>query len=102
MINLKGALYRKIKERKVNQQMQQDDLEAINNVIEEKYIPSKKWQYLIVALPTDPKGSDNWSKTISQLGKKGWELVAVTPMFAQLGFVGSKPHVRCFFKRETK
>jgi hypothetical protein len=104
MVNLRGALYRKIKERKIKQQIQQDDEEAINGVIGKEYIPSRKWEYLIVALPTDSKSkdADSWTKTLSQLGKKGWELVAVAPMFAQLGFIGSKPHVRCFFKREAK
>ncbi len=103
MVKIKGALWRKIKERKIKNEMQKDDEEVINGFIEE-YKPTKKWQYMVVALPTDSKSanSESWTKNLSQFGKNGWELVAAIPMFVQLGFMGSKPHIRCFFKREAK
>ena len=97
---LKGALWRKIKEKKPKEN-NYVDLEK-----EQESFTGKKWEYRVIVLNVDNKkemnGSENWTNKLCELGKKGWELVAVIPIVAQLGFLGMPAHVRCFFKREVK
>ena len=65
-----------------------------------------EWEYKIIALQTgvfrQKKAVEKWTKTLDELGKEGWELVAVIPMHVQLGLTGSTPQVRCFLKRKKK
>ena len=62
-----------------------------------------KWEYDVISLQTgvirQNKALEEWIEELDELGKDGWELVAVIPMHAQLGFTGSTPQVRCFLKR---
>jgi hypothetical protein len=97
---LKGALWRKIKKKRTKEN-NYIDLEK-----EQEAFTGKKWEYRVIVLNIDNRGeikaSENWTDKLCELGKNGWELVAVIPMVAQLGFLGMPPHVRCFFKREIK
>jgi hypothetical protein len=101
---LKGALWRKIKEKDIN-----DTLKFENNYANfEKKTPinGKKWEYRVVILNhsdrKETKASESWTKVLCELGKDGWEMIGIIPMVAQLGFFGMPPHVRCFFKRELR
>ena len=97
---LKGALWRKIKENG-SKENNYTDLEK-----KQETFTGKKWEYRVIVLDVDNKkeinGSENWTKKLCELGKNGWELVAVIPMIAQLGFFGMPAHVRCFFKRAIR
>lgn len=97
---LKGALWRKIKENG-SKENNYTDLEKKQGTF-----TGKKWEYRVIVLNIDNrkeiKAFENWTDALSELGKKGWELVAVIPMVAQLGFMGMPAHVRCFFKREIR
>jgi len=101
---LRGALWRKLKEKKKFNDM----IKFENNYIdlEKKPITNNGWEYRVVVLNIgdrkEIKASESWTKVLCELGKEGWELVAVIPMVAQLGFFGMPPHVRCFFKREIR
>ena len=65
-----------------------------------------KFEYKILSLQTgiirQGKAMEKWEETLKELGEEGWELVAVIPMHAHLGFAGSTPQIRCFLKREKK
>jgi len=95
---LKGALWRKMKE---NGLKENDYID-----LEKGSFEGRKWEYRVIVLDVDNKkeinGSENWTKKLCELGKNGWELVAVIPMIAQLGFFGMPAHVRCFFKRAIR
>jgi glycosyltransferase involved in cell wall biosynthesis len=63
-----------------------------------------KYEYKVLVLQTGTfrqnKAVEDWIKELNKLGKEGWELVAVIPMVAQLGFAGATPQARCFLKRK--
>jgi len=98
MVRLKGALYRKIQERKKRKQVEKKEKEHVK--VEQKKMeqkrPKKGWEYRVIALKTK---AENWTEILSKLGEEEWELVAVIPMFTQSR---SKSQVRCFFKRRVE
>ena len=103
---LKGALWRKLKEKNNSN----DTIQFENNYTDlekkEKLMNNKRWEYRVVVLNhgdrKEIKASESWTKVLCELGKGGWELVGIIPMVAQLGFFGMPPHIRCFFKREIR
>jgi len=104
---LKGALWRKLKDKNNFDDTFQFENNSINLENKpEKSIANNGWEYRVVVLNTgdkkEIKASESWTKVLCDLGKEGWELVAAIPMVAQLGFFGMPPHVRCFFKRKMK
>lgn len=106
MVRLRGALYRKIKERR--RRKEKEEVEGIEKEflkMEQKRIeqkkPTKTWEYRVVALKTSTKKqtkTESWTDILGELGKEGWELLAVIPILKS----GSSHHVRCFFKKEVK
>ena len=64
-----------------------------------------KYKYKVLVLQTgtfkQKKAVEDWEVELNKLGKEGWELVAVIPMVAQIGFAGATPQVRCFLKRKV-
>lgn len=48
------------------------------------------------------KAMKNWEEELTNLGRDGWELVAIIPMHVQMGLQASTPQIRCFLKREYR
>jgi hypothetical protein len=103
---LKGALWRKLKEKNKSNDAFQFENNYTDLEKKEKPMNNKGWEYRVVVLNhgdrKEIKASESWTKVLCELGKDGWELVGIIPMVAQLGFFGMPPHIRCFFKREIR
>lgn len=61
----------------------------------------KKWEYNILSVGATTNLAEI-KNHIDNMGKEGWELVAVIPIGAQVGFAGSTISIQLFFKREVK